>query len=80
MVNYRNVSIFALAILKSKDMKKIIIAPEHKKTLAEEFDVSEQSVRMSLAYVFNSEIAKKIRAQAKQMLLNEAKSIKKEIA
>lgn len=56
-------------------MKNIIIASEHKNTLAKEFGVSLQSVRMSLQGVFKSITAQKIRARAKELLLKDAEGI-----
>jgi hypothetical protein len=62
---------------KSKDMK-IRIHPEFKSQMALEFDTSKQNVKMALDYYNNSELAKKIRARAKALLLSEGESIKSE--
>ncbi len=56
-------------------MKKIRIHHSYLKEIAEEFNCTTQSVRMSLEYVFNSEQAKSIRRRAKELLLNEANKI-----
>lgn len=60
--------------IKSKDMK-IRIAPEFKTQIAEEFDTSKQNVMMALKDYNQSELAKKIRARAKELLLKEANDI-----
>ena len=57
-------------------MKTIEISHNHKRQLATEFNVSIETIRMSLGYVFNSDKNKKIRARAKELLLTEAKKIK----
>lgn len=56
-------------------MKKIRIDIELKKQISKELNISLQTVRMSLGYVFNSESAKKVRKRAKELLINEAKNI-----
>ena len=53
-------------------MKKIRLHPELMRLIATEFDVSIQTVRMSLNYVFNSEKSKSIRERAKYLLQIEA--------
>lgn len=57
-------------------MKKIRIDVELKKQISNELNISLQSVRMSLDYVFNSDNAQKIRKRAKELLIEEAKKIK----
>jgi hypothetical protein len=54
---------------------KIRIHPEFKSQMALEFDTSKQNVKMALDYYNNSELAKKIRARAKALLLSEAASV-----
>lgn len=56
-------------------MKKIRIDAELKKQISDELNISLQSVRMSLDYVFNSETAKKVRKRAKQLLIEESEKI-----
>ncbi len=60
-------------------MKKIRIHHSYLKQIAEEFDCTTQSVRMSLEYVFNSEQAKSIRKRAKELLLEEVNQIEVEL-
>ncbi|MBO6185054.1 MAG: hypothetical protein J6O88_10285 [Chryseobacterium sp.] len=57
-------------------MKKIRIDVELKKQISNELNISLQSVRMSLEYVFNSDNAKKVRKMAKELLIKEAENIK----
>jgi len=57
-------------------MKKIRIDVELKKQISNELNISLQSVRMSLDYVFNSDNAQKVRKRAKELLIEEAKKIK----
>lgn len=57
---------------------KIKLHQSYTKKLQEEFSVSDQTIRMSLQYVFNSETAKAIRKRAKELLINEANQIKTE--
>ncbi len=52
-------------------MKKIRVHPDIKKQIAKEFDVTYQTVTMSLEFVFNSEKAKAIRQRAKALLQEE---------
>lgn len=54
----------------------ILIASKHKSQIANEFEVSKQTVQMSLSYVFNSPLAKQIRLRAKELLIEEANKIK----
>lgn len=54
---------------------KIRIAPEFKTQMAKEFETSKQNVKTALDYYNNSELAKKIRARAKQLLLEEANKV-----
>ena len=56
-------------------MKKILIHPTYKNQIAKEFDVTKQTVDMSLKYVFNSETSQHIRKRAKKLLEIEAKKI-----
>ncbi|MCZ2084125.1 MAG: hypothetical protein LC112_07605 [Flavobacteriales bacterium] len=56
-------------------MKKINLHPELKHKIAEEFEVTMQTVDMSLKYVFNSEKAKLIRDRAKELLKEEIQKI-----
>jgi hypothetical protein len=59
-------------------MKKIKLHPELKHQLVDEFGVTMQTVSMSLAHVFNSDQAKRIRKRAKELLEKEAKQIVEE--
>lgn len=54
---------------------KIRIAPEFKTQMAEEFETSKQNVMMALKDYNQSELAKKIRARAKDLLQEEANKI-----
>jgi uncharacterized protein YbgA (DUF1722 family) len=54
---------------------KIRIAPEFKTQMATEFDTSKQNVMMALKGYNQSELAKKIRQRAKELLQNEANNI-----
>ena len=54
---------------------KIRIAPEFKTQMANEFDTSKQNVMMALKDYNQSELAKKIRARAKELLLQEANKV-----
>lgn len=56
-------------------MKEILIHPKHKAQLAKEFGVSQQTVNMTLKYVYNSDKSKLIRSRAKELLIEESKSI-----
>ena len=58
-------------------MKKINLHPDLKNKIAKEFNVTTQTVDMSLKYVFNSEKAKAIRTRAKEMLQKEIIEIEK---
>lgn len=49
-------------------MKKIRLHPDLKKQISKEFQVSYQTVSMSLDFVFNSEKAESIRQRARQLL------------
>lgn len=59
-------------------MKKIRIHPTLKKKIMHEFNVSIQTVNMSLRYVFSSRRAKQIRQRAKELLLLEVENIEKQ--
>ncbi|WP_281233463.1 hypothetical protein [Flavobacterium gelatinilyticum] len=54
---------------------KIRIAPEFKNQMAKEFNTSKQNVMMALKDYNQSDLAKKIRARAKTLLLEEAEKI-----
>lgn len=54
---------------------KIRIASEFKNQMALEFNTSKQNVKMALDYYNKSDLAKKIRARAKELLQNEANSV-----
>lgn len=54
---------------------KIRIAPEFKTQMAEEFETSKQNVMMALKDYNQSELAKRIRARAKDLLQEEANKI-----
>lgn len=54
---------------------KIRIAPEFKNQMAQEFNTSKQNVMMALKGYNHSELAKKVRARAKELLLNEANQV-----
>lgn len=54
---------------------KIRIAPEFKTQMAKEFDTSKQNVMMALKDYNQSELAKKIRARAKELLIEEANKV-----
>ncbi|GIJ93400.1 hypothetical protein CAPN002_06180 [Capnocytophaga stomatis] len=60
-------------------MKKIRVHPDLKKQIVKEFQVTMQSVDMSLKYVFNSEQAKAIRQRAKELLQAESEAIKTDV-
>lgn len=54
---------------------KILLHAELIKKLEKEFDTSNQTVRMSLYHVFQSDKAKKIRMRAKELLQEQALQI-----
>ena len=54
---------------------KIRIAPEFKTQMANEFNTSKQNVMMALKGYNHSELAKKIRTRAKELLLQEANNL-----
>ena len=58
-------------------MKKIRIESEFIKKIAKEFSTSTQTVRMSLQYVYHSDLAKSIRKRAIELLIEEAENDKK---
>ncbi|WP_260395156.1 hypothetical protein, partial [Riemerella anatipestifer] len=60
----------------NKVMKKIRVHPDIAHQIAKEFSVTYQTVQMSLRYVFQSENAEKIRQRAKELLQQEAETIK----
>lgn len=51
---------------------KILIHPKFKSDMALEFKTSKQNIKMALDYYNNSDLAKKIRLRAKELLLEEA--------
>jgi hypothetical protein len=54
---------------------KIRIAPEFKTQMALEFNTSKQNVMMALKDYNQSDLAKKIRSRAKELLIIEAEKI-----
>lgn len=54
---------------------QVNIAGFQKKQIAKEFDTTHQNVLMALKYVNNSELAKRIRSRAKEILKNEISKI-----
>lgn len=54
---------------------KIRIAPEFKTQMAQEFKTSKQNVKTALDYYNNSDLAKKIRIRAKELLQKEANEV-----
>lgn len=54
---------------------RIEISPAHKQELVNKFRTSGTTVQQSLDYYNNSDLAKKIRAGAKALLLSEAEKI-----
>ena len=56
-------------------MKKIMLHPKLKKLIAQELNITSQSVDMSLCFAFNSETAVEVRKRAKKLLLVEADKI-----
>ncbi|MBK5210336.1 MAG: hypothetical protein JJE44_12680 [Flavobacteriaceae bacterium] len=58
--------------------KTIQISSTQKKELAKRFETSLTTVQLSLDYYNNSELAKKIRQSAKQLLIDEANKINPE--
>ena len=56
-------------------MKKILLHPELKHKIKDEFDCTLQTVDMSLKFVFQSEKADKIRKRAKELLIEESQKI-----
>ena len=56
-------------------MKKILLHPDLKKIIIQEFKCSNQTVDMCLKYVFNSPQAIAIRNKAKELLLEESNKI-----
>lgn len=59
-------------------MKKILLHPKLKRKIADELNLSSQSVDMSLCYTFNSENAIQVRARAKELLLEEVQKIEED--
>jgi hypothetical protein len=58
--------------------KKIVVPKGWTKILANEFELSPQSVRMALAYVFNSERSIAITEKVKEMFQEQIKLIEKQ--
>lgn len=56
-------------------MKKILLHPELKHKIKDEFNCTLQTVDMSLKFVFQSDKAELIRKRAKQLLIEESKKI-----
>jgi hypothetical protein len=56
-------------------VQKISLPPKLQKILIKEFNVSRQTIYVSLCYSNNSDTAKRIRFRAKELLLEEAKKI-----
>lgn len=71
--------IFVKTLCKSKVMKKIRLHPDFMNQIAREEGVTLQTVRMALYYVFNSDTSKRIRARAKELMIEEAGQIKTSI-
>ncbi len=57
---------------------KIRIHPEFKAQIAKEFNTSKQNVKTALDYYNNSDLAKKIRERAKNLLIEEANKVQTE--
>jgi len=55
---------------------KIRIHPDFKSQMAVEFKTSKQNIKTALDYYNNSELAKKIRQRAKELLLEEAGKVR----
>lgn len=60
---------------KGMNKKRIEISAGHKKDLVKKFETTGTTVQQSLDYYNNSELAKKIRAGAKELLSKEADKI-----
>ena len=56
-------------------MKKILLHPELKHKIKDEFDCTLQTVDMSLKFVFKSPKADLIRKRAKELLIQESKKV-----
>lgn len=56
-------------------MKKIRLHPDFKKQISKDFNVTYQTVSMSLNYVFDSPQSEAIRKKAKELLIEEANKI-----
>lgn len=52
-----------------------MLHPKLKKLIAQELNITSQSVDMSLCFAFNSETAVEVRKRAKKLLLVEAEKI-----
>ncbi|SHK71559.1 hypothetical protein SAMN05444371_3424 [Epilithonimonas mollis] len=57
-------------------MKKILLHPELKHKIKDEFNCTLQTVTMSLDFVFNSEKAKKIRQRSAELLKEQIENCK----
>lgn len=60
---------------KYMDLKRIEISEQHKKDIAHELNITTQTVRNSLRYIYNGKNAQKVRLLAKQKLQKEADSV-----
>ena len=60
---------------KTTTPQRIDLSPKHKKQIADDFNTSENTVRTALKGFSESDLAKKIRAKAKEYLEREAAKI-----
>lgn len=56
-------------------IKKILITAQQKNIIVKEFNTTRQTVYCALKYYNNSELAKKIRMRAKELLIEEIEKI-----
>ena len=61
-------------------MKIILLHPQLKRIIKDEFNCSKQTVDMSLGFVFKSDKAKQIRLRAKDLLIEEIEKIDLDIS
>ncbi|MGB2502702.1 MAG: ATP-dependent Lon protease [Flavobacteriaceae bacterium] len=59
--------------------KKILITAEQKSIIVNEFNTTRQTVYCALKYYNNSELAKKIRMRAKELLIEEIQKIENDV-
>lgn len=59
--------------------KKILITAEQKSITVNEFNTTRQTVYCALKYYNNSELAKKIRMRAKELLIEEIQKIENDV-